>query len=67
MSQYGAKFDQLAETWRVIENEHDKQHSERSQCGGVGGCSMMMAAVTLEQEMIDTLVEWRNRNRVGPR
>lgn len=61
MSIYGDEFDRLAETWRVIENEHDKQHPDRSKCGGVGGCTMMRAAVDLEQEMIDRLEEWRTR------
>jgi hypothetical protein len=58
-SQYGAEFDKLAETWRVVENEHDKVHPDRSQCGGVGGCSMMLAAHRLESDMVDTLEAWR--------
>jgi hypothetical protein len=56
---YGAQFDRLAERWAVIENEHDKQHPDRSRCGGVGGCSMMAAAVDLEHAMIEALEEWR--------
>lgn len=56
---YGERFDHLAETWRVIENEHDKQHPDRSECGGVGGCSMMFAAVDLQHEMLDCLEVWR--------
>lgn len=59
VSQYGADFDDLATRWRVIENEHDREHPDRSTCGGVGGCSMMFAAVTLQHEMIDALDEWR--------
>lgn len=62
MSEYGAEFDRKAETWRVIENEHDKQHPSRSACGGVGGCTMMRSAVDLEQDMISALTEWRARN-----
>lgn len=62
MIQYGAEFDRLAERWRVIENEHDRHHPDRSECGGVGGCSMMHAAVSLEHEMIEALEEWRDRN-----
>ena len=58
-SQYGAEFDRLAETWRVVENEHDKQHPDRDECGGVGGCSMMFAATGLEHEMVEALEAWR--------
>jgi hypothetical protein len=58
-SVYGPEFDRLAETWRTIENEHDKEHPDRSRCGGVGGCSMMFTAVRLEQEMVQALEEWR--------
>lgn len=61
MSAYGAKFDGLAQRWAVIENEHDRHHPDRNECGGVGGCSMMFAATGLEQEMIDALEEWRER------
>lgn len=59
MSQYGAEFDRLAAEWRAIENRHDKQHPDRDQCGGVGGCSMMFAATSIEQDMIEALNEWR--------
>lgn len=62
MSQYGAEFNEQAERWRVIENEHDRLHPDRDECGGVGGCSMMLAAVRLEHEMIESLVEWRQRS-----
>jgi len=61
MSIYGPEFDRLAKTWRVLENEHDKHHPDRSKCGGVGRCTRMRAAVDLEQEMIDRLEEWRTR------
>ena len=59
MSAYGAEFDELAQRWAVLENEHDKQHPDRDQCGGVGGCSMMYAAVGLEQAMVESLEKWR--------
>lgn len=61
MSEYGAPFDRIAARWAVLENEHDKQHLERDQCGGVGRCSMMFAAHTLEEEMLDALRVWRQR------
>jgi hypothetical protein len=61
MSAYGAEFDRLTQRWAVIENEHDRQHPNRSDCGGVGGCSMMFAANQLESEMIEALEEWRGR------
>jgi hypothetical protein len=61
MSAYGSQFDRLAERWAVLENEHDKQHPDRDQCGGVGGCSMMFAAVHIENEMTEALVVWRQR------
>lgn len=61
MSMYGAKFDAIAARWSVIEREHDAQHPDRNDCGGVGGCTMMRAAVDLEHQMIDALAEWRNR------
>lgn len=62
MSVYGAEFDRRAERWRVIENEHDRQHPDRSDCGGLGACSMMRAANQLENDMIDALTEWREGN-----
>jgi hypothetical protein len=61
MSVYGMLFDSIAHRWRVIENEHDNQHPNRTDCGGVGGCTMMRAAVDLEHEMIKALDEWRRR------
>jgi hypothetical protein len=56
---YGDAFDALAGRWAVLENIHDTEHPNRDQCGGVGDCSMMMAAHKLETQMIDALVEWR--------
>lgn len=64
MSQYGAEFDRKAERYSAVEAEHDRQHPDRSECGGVGACSMMFAAVTLEQEMVAALREWRKRAHV---
>lgn len=61
MSEYGNPFDRAVNRWAVLENEHDKQHPERDQCGGVGRCSMMFAAHHLEEEMIDALRVWRQR------
>jgi hypothetical protein len=58
-SGYGPDFDLLAQRWSVIETEHDRHHPDRDHCGGVGGCSMMFAANTLESEMIEALHEWR--------
>lgn len=62
MSEYGTTFDRLVSRWAVLENEHDKQHPDRDQCGGVGACSMMYAAVTLEGEIKDALSVWRKRS-----
>jgi hypothetical protein len=56
---YGYDFDALATRWAIIENEHDRHHPDRNECGGVGGCSMMFAANRLESEMVDALKEWR--------
>lgn len=58
---YGQGFDNLAETWKWNENEHDKMHPDRSECGGVGRCPMMREANDLESSMIDMLNEWRVR------
>lgn len=58
-SHYGREFDQLANRWAALENEHDRVHPDRNECGGVGGCSMMFAAVGLEHEMVDALTVWR--------
>lgn len=61
-SRYGAGFDRKVRQWSVLENEHDRYHPDREDCGGVGGCSMMFAAGRLEQEMIEALVA---RRRAG--
>lgn len=58
-SRYGSEFDRLVSSWQSIEDEHDQIHPDRDQCGGVGGCPMMFAAVGLETRMIDQLTEWR--------
>ena len=63
MSDYGAEFDRLARTWQTIEDEHDKQHPDRGECGGVGACSMMFAAVALQHQMVDALHDWRRETR----
>ena len=59
MSEYGDEFDRLAVKWRVIENVHDEIHPDRDQCGGVGGCSMMFAAIGIGHDMISALEVWR--------
>lgn len=61
MERYPTEFDRLTETWAVIETEHDKQHPDRGMCGGVGGCSMMAAAIDLQHAMIEQLKIWRTR------
>jgi hypothetical protein len=61
MSEYGAKFDNLAERWKIVEAEHDRQHPDRGECGGVGVCSMMAAAYDLRTEMVEELEKWRKR------
>jgi hypothetical protein len=63
MSEYGDAFDGLADRWAVIEDEHDKIHPNRGRCGGVGGCTMMHAAVGLEQAMVEALEQWRADRR----
>jgi hypothetical protein len=63
-SSYGAEFDRLVSSWQVLEDEHDPIHPDRDQCGGVGGCSMMFAAVQLEARMIDQLTQWRRSTAV---
>ena len=60
-SRYGVAFDRLADRWAVLEGERDKQHPDRGECGGVGGCSMMAAGHDLETAMIEALEEWRIR------
>jgi hypothetical protein len=61
MSEYGGKFDSAARRFQVLEAEHDKIHPDRSECGGIGGCSLMLAAHDLKTEMIDAINEWRLR------
>lgn len=58
-SRYGADFDALASRWSGLEREHDIEHPDRSECGGVGGCSMMARAHDLMEEMKDSLTAWR--------
>jgi hypothetical protein len=62
MTAFGIRFDLKVARWAALENEHDRLHPDRNACGGVGGCTMMYAAVGLEQEIIEALNEWR----VGP-
>lgn len=64
-SRYGAHFDQWATEWARLENDHDKMHPDRDQCGGVGACPMMMAAHENETRLIDLLVAWRARYASG--
>ncbi len=65
-SRYGADFDRLADTWAVLENEHDKMHPDRDVCGGVGGCSLMAAAYDLAEQMrLGALVSWRRGETGG--
>lgn len=63
MSGYGAEFDRLAHRWAIIENEHDREHPDRNECGGVGGCTMMRVAHDLETRMMDVLETWRGSQR----
>ena len=65
-SRYGSTFDQWADEWARLENEHDKMHPDRSQCGGVGGCPMMREAVDNERVLMDQLHLWRE-GTVGTR
>lgn len=58
-SEYGHTFDNMAHEWAVIENHHDEIHPDRNECGGVGGCSLMLAAAQLEQQMVGALDAWR--------
>lgn len=61
MSAYGARFDRFAQRWAVVEDEHDKIHPDRGECGGVGGCTMMAAAYDLMTAMEGELKAWRSR------
>jgi ferredoxin len=65
VSEYGDEFDRRVETWRVIEAEHDKEHPDRSECDGVGSCSMLAAGFRLRQEMIEALERWRTGSKVA--
>lgn len=58
-SRYGQEFDELADRWAALEGEHDLEHPDRGQCGGVGACPMMRRAYDLRSEMTDALDEWR--------
>jgi hypothetical protein len=62
MNRYGAAFDRAADRWKAIEDEHDRIHPNRDECGGVGGCTMMRVAVDLEQQMLAELETWRREN-----
>ncbi|MCK2219759.1 hypothetical protein MF672_039080 [Actinomadura sp. ATCC 31491] len=59
VSRYGAELDRLADRWRVLEDQHDLIHPNRSDCGGVGGCPMMFAAHDLTSQMKDQMEDWR--------
>lgn len=61
MSEYGRKFDQLANRWAAFEFEHDQVHPDRDQCGGVGGCPMMRQAHDLETKMMEEMETWRSK------
>lgn len=63
MISYGPAFDAAASRWATLEGEHDLIHPDRSDCGGVGGCSMMLAAHRLEECMHDALEAWRKREK----
>ena len=54
-----SQFDRLADRWAIIEDEHDKQHPDRGQCGGLGGCAMMRAEHDLERDLMLALDAWR--------
>lgn len=62
-SVYGAEFDRTAKHWAVLEEEHDLIHPDRSECGGVGGCTMMAAGHDLERRIIDALDDHFRGNR----
>lgn len=64
-SRYGIEFDQLADRWKALEYEHDQEHPDRNECGGIGGCSMMAAAHGLETQMVDQLENWRLAGTAG--
>lgn len=59
LSKYGIEFDQTVSAWATLENEHDQIHPDRSKCGGVGACSMMLRAHQRQTDLMDLLDEWR--------
>lgn len=59
MIQFGKKFDDLVRAWATLEDQHDRIHPDRNECGGVGGCAMMFAAVGLQNEIVQEMHEWR--------
>lgn len=61
-SVYGKAFDEWAGEYARLENDHDRMHPDRSDCGGVGGCPMMREAVDIEHKLINLLDVWRKRN-----
>lgn len=60
MSEYGSEFDRLARVWADLEQQHDRIHPDRSDCRGVGACSMMLVAHKLTEDMGDELEAWRH-------
>ncbi len=58
-SRYGEVFDATVDEWKRLENDHDRMHPDRSDCGGVGACPMMREAVGLEHRMVEILEDWR--------
>ena len=61
VSRYGGDFDEWAAEWARLENDHDRMHPDRDQCGGVGSCPMMREAVDIEQRLIGQLGSWRKQ------
>ncbi len=59
VSRYGSQFDDWANEWARLENDHDKMHPDRSMCGGLGGCPMMRESYDIEQRLIELLGNWR--------
>lgn len=43
--------DQLRQ-WQDVLRAHDHVHPDRDECGGVGGCALMMAEHTLFAEQV---------------
>lgn len=65
-SRYGYVFDKTVDTWAVLETEHDNIHPNRSDCGGLGACTMMRAAHDVKARMMDELEMKRREGRLGP-